>query len=425
MTGAADQERWGRPGRGFATDTPQHAELSRFADARVVVIDDDPVRAAALIDLLRARGLGNVHGIADAAGALELVAGIDPELVLLDLQMSGVDGYELLAGLRERAGGAYLPVLVLTGDRSPHAINRALDLGARDFVTEPVDGDEITLRVRNLLETKELHTTLRHHNVALRAQLGDFERATGYRMEMRETVRARVDAVLQTGDLEMVFQPIVQMPGERVVGCEALARFSQPPHQGPERWFAEADRVGRGTELELLAAAKALDRLADLPPSMFMSVNVSASTALAPELHHLLDDVDSERVVLELTEHVPVEDYDAVSAGLSDLRQRGVRLASDDTGAGYAGFRHLLGLSPDIIKLDISLARDIDQDPVRRALAGALVAFAHDVDAQVIAEGVETNGELETLEALHVPWLQGFHLGRPGSLDDVAELALP
>ncbi len=390
-----------------------------------MVIDDDAARAGALIALLQARGLHNVYGIADAVGALDLVAEIDPELVLLDLQMSGVDGYELLAGLRERAGGSYLPVLVLTGDRRHQTINRALDLGARDFVTEPVDSDEITLRVRNLLETKELHTTLRHHNVALRAQLGDFERATGYRMDMRETVRARIDAVLRDRDLEMVFQPIVQMPGDRVVGCEALARFHQLPQQGPERWFAEAERVGRGTDLELLAATKALDRLQDLPPSMFMSVNVSASTALAPELHHLLEDVDGERVVLELTEHVPVEDYQAVNAGLSDLRQRGVRLASDDTGAGYAGFRHLLGLSPDIIKLDISLARDIDQDPVRRALAGALVAFAHDVDAQVIAEGVETKGELETLEALNVPWLQGFHLGRPGGLDDVAELALP
>ncbi len=135
-----------------------------------------------------------------------------------------------------------------------------------------------------------------------------------------------------------------------------------------------------------------------------------------PQLHHLLDGADCSRIVLELTEHVPVEDYDAVNAGLRPLRERGARLALDDTGAGYAGFRHLLGLRPDVIKLDISLTRDIDQDPVRRALAGALVTFAAEVDAKVIAEGVENQAELETLEHLNITWVQGYHLGRPAPL---------
>ena len=273
------------------------------------------------------------------------------------------------------------------------------------------------------METKELHTTLRHHNITLRRQIGDFERAAESAHEARQGVLDRIAAVLESGDVPMVFQPIVQMPGDRVVGCEALARFSQTPQQGPDRWFADAERVGLGTQLELLAVANALARLGDLPAEMFMAVNVSPPTALARELHDLLDHVDGERVVLELTEHVPVEDYEAVSAGLAALRDRGIRLASDDTGAGYAGFRHLLGLSPDIIKLDISLSRDIDQDPVRRALAGALVAFAHDVHAQVIAEGVENPRELKTLEGLNVPWLQGFQLGRPGDLAQVTHLA--
>jgi EAL domain-containing protein (putative c-di-GMP-specific phosphodiesterase class I) len=213
------------------------------------------------------------------------------------------------------------------------------------------------------------------------------------------------------------------MPGQRVVGCEALARFPGDPAQGPDRWFADAHSVGLGTDLEVLAVSSALQRLPELPPELFMTVNLSPSAALAPEVQSLIEQTDGSRVVLELTEHVPVEDYDAVGAGLSELRRGGVRLASDDTGAGYAGFRHLLGLSPDIIKLDISLSRDIDQDPVRRALAGALVAFANDVEAQVIAEGVETERELETLAGLDVPWLQGYHLGRPGELSHVLRLA--
>ena len=237
--------------------------------------------------------------------------------------MPGVDGYELLSALRERAGGSYLPVLVLTADTTHQAINRALDLGARDFVTKPFDIDEVTLRVRNLLETKELHTTLRHHNITLRRQIGDFERAAESEQEARQGVLDRITAVLESRDVRMVFQPIVQMPGDRVVGCEALARFTQTPQQGPDRWFADAERVGLGTQLELLAVANALGRLRDLPAEMFMAVNVSPPTALARELHDLLDQVDGERVVLELTEHVPVEDYEAVGAGLAELRRRG------------------------------------------------------------------------------------------------------
>jgi EAL domain-containing protein (putative c-di-GMP-specific phosphodiesterase class I)/AmiR/NasT family two-component response regulator len=408
------------------TDAPapsEHGPLERFCDARIIVIDDEPANLSVLMELLRRKGLRNVHAISDSNEALAYITDNDPELVLLDLHMPGVDGYELLTALRERAGGSYLPVLVLTADTTHQAINRALDLGARDFVTKPFDLDEVTLRVRNLLETKELHTTLRHHNISLRRQIGDFERAAESEHEARQAVLERVSAVLESRDIRMVFQPIVQMPGDRVVGCEALARFTHTPQQGPDRWFADAERVGLGTQLEVLAIATALSRLGELPSDMFMAVNVSPPTALARELHELLDHVDGERVVLELTEHVPVEDYEAVGAGLAELRRRGIRLASDDTGAGYAGFRHLLGLSPDIIKLDISLSRDIDQDPVRRALAGALVAFANDVHAHVIAEGVENDREQKTLEGLNVPWLQGFHLGRPGDLDQMAHLA--
>jgi EAL domain-containing protein (putative c-di-GMP-specific phosphodiesterase class I) len=409
-----------------AVEAVTHRPLERFHDARVVVIDDEPANLSLLMQLLRRRGLRNVHAIGDSREALAHIIETDPDLVLLDLHMPGIDGYELLAALRERAGGSYLPVLVLTADTTHQAINRALDLGARDFVTKPFDIDEVTLRVRNLLETKELHNTLRHHNISLRRQLGDFERAAESEQEVRQAVLDRIERVLESRDITMVFQPIVQIPGDRVVGCEALARFPQlpqGPQPGPDRWFADAERVGLGTQLELLAVANALARLSELPPHMFMAVNVSPPAALAVELQQLLDQVDGERVVLELTEHVPVEDYDAVDSGLAELRRRGVRLASDDTGAGYAGFRHLLGLSPDIIKLDISLCRDIDQDPVRRALAGALVAFANDVHAQVIAEGVENARELLTLEGLSVPWLQGFHLGRPGDLSAVNRLA--
>jgi EAL domain-containing protein (putative c-di-GMP-specific phosphodiesterase class I) len=336
--------------------------------------------------------------------------------------MPGVDGYAVLGQLRSWAAGSYLPVLVLTGDTTNAAIERALELGAHDFLTKPFNVNEVTLRIRNLLETRALHTTLRHHNLRLRNQLGDFQRAADTEREARQITVDRIEKVIREKAFSMVVQPVYELRRATIVGCEALARFPQQPVRTPDRWFEDAETAGLGLQLELAAVTAALESLPALPARLFLAVNVSPHTAMSPELSQLLDGVAAERVVLELTEHVPVEDYDAMRQLLAGLRGRGVRLAIDDTGAGYAGFRHLLGLHPDVIKLDISLTRDIDQDAARRALAAALVSFARDVGSRLIAEGVENSGELATLTQLGVTWAQGYFLGRPQPIPDFVEL---
>jgi EAL domain-containing protein (putative c-di-GMP-specific phosphodiesterase class I) len=145
-------------------------------------------------------------------------------------------------------------------------------------------------------------------------------------------------------------------------------------------------------------------------------VNVPAETLLGPELLALAAPDIAPRLVLELTEHMPIQDYGPVLCALGPLRNRGVQLAVDDTGAGYASLRHILTLTPDIIKLDGSLVRGIQHDPARRALAAALISFATDTETRLIAEGVETGDELATLTALGIRWVQGYHLGRPAAL---------
>ena len=122
---------------------------------------------------------------------------------------------------------------------------------------------------------------------------------------------------------------------------------------------------------------------------------------------------DWSRVVLELTEHMPVEDYTALNAALAPLRAQGARLAVDDTGAGFASLRHILDLRPDIIKLDIGIIRDIDSDPRRAAVARMMTSFAHDQGVDVIAEGVETPAERDTLLDLGGRLGQGYLFGRP------------
>jgi EAL domain-containing protein (putative c-di-GMP-specific phosphodiesterase class I) len=214
----------------------------------------------------------------------------------------------------------------------------------------------------------------------------------------------------------MVFQPIAALASGAVMGAEALARFRCEPHRPPNEWFAEADDIGRGAELELVAIGAALDQIHRLPAAMFLAVNASPATATSPRLAELLDRHPADRVVLELTEHSRVGDYDLLLAALHRLRERGVRIAVDDTGAGYAGFQHLLRLGPDIVKLDTTLTAGIHADPIRRSLAAALVTFATEIGATIIAEGIEVANELTTLERLGIAWGQGYYLARPGDL---------
>jgi EAL domain-containing protein (putative c-di-GMP-specific phosphodiesterase class I) len=166
-------------------------------------------------------------------------------------------------------------------------------------------------------------------------------------------------------------------------------------------------------------------KLAMLPVNSFLSLNVSPAVAATRALHTKLATVPGARIVLELTEHERVVDYETLRPWLDDLRSDGVRIAVDDAGAGYAGLQQIVGLEPDIVKLDLALTRGIDRDPVRRALARCLVSFADEIGAVVLAEGVETLSELEVLRSLGIPWGQGYYLGRPAMApveDEVASV---
>lgn len=233
------------------------------------------------------------------------------------------------------------------------------------------------------------------------------------RTQLRQ--RERIRGVLSGDGLQVVLQPIVELAGGRVVAAEALSRFANEPVRSPDSWFAEAAAVGLGVELELAAIRAALAQLDALPSGARLSVNVSPAALLAPELAEALAAVPGERLAVELTEHAPVEDYAALAAALAGLRGRGVQLMIDDAGSGFSSLKHILGLHPDVIKLDLSLTRDVDRDPVRRALAASLVAFAREIKATIVAEGIETAGELEALRALGVTQGQGYYLARPSS----------
>jgi EAL domain-containing protein (putative c-di-GMP-specific phosphodiesterase class I) len=185
----------------------------------------------------------------------------------------------------------------------------------------------------------------------------------------REEIERDADLALR-GDIErfvsghgvwMVYHPIMDLETREEIGVEALARFGSIPVKPPDRWFAEATALELGLQLELRAMREALEGLPRIPEGAFLSINCSHRTATSTELAEQVDGMEK-RIVLEITEHEAIDDCGVLAEALEPLRARGVRVAVDDVGAGYASLRHALQLAPDMVKMDISLTHDIDRD---------------------------------------------------------------
>jgi PAS domain S-box-containing protein len=263
---------------------------------------------------------------------------------------------------------------------------------------------------------------LRGDAVALKDRKG---RVVGYRGARRpsseedlvrkevDEKRRRVDAMIAGHDVRMALQPLVSLVTGEVAGVEALARFADG--RGPDQWFLEAQECGRLRALDELTFSSALDLFAELPESVYLSVNASPDLLVDPGFGDILatSGLPLHRLVIEITEHARVADYAALKSALARLRQRGVRFAIDDTGAGYASLNHVLQLRPDIIKLDRALILDLEHDPARRSLVTALVLLALEIGASVTGEGVETSDQLQALSTLGVDHAQGYLLSRP------------
>ena len=239
------------------------------------------------------------------------------------------------------------------------------------------------------------------------AQLAEIaqERAAG--------IRHRTKTVLDDETLEIALQPIIGVVNGAWLGAEALSRF--PDNRPPDVWFGEAHEVGLGVDLELLAMRRALEVVHALPVSVALSVNASPGLILDRRFSEALADptIPLHRIVVEITEHAVVDRYDDLMAALRPLRDRGLRVSVDDTGAGYASLRHVLRIRPDNIKLDRSFVAEVVSDGATRAMVTAIVLAAMEMGASVTAEGVEDHASMAAIEMLGVDSAQGYLLARP------------
>jgi EAL domain-containing protein (putative c-di-GMP-specific phosphodiesterase class I)/DNA-binding NarL/FixJ family response regulator len=390
---------------------------------RVIIADDSPEFLEALSLVIEGQGDLELVGRArDTYGAIRLAAMYKPDVALVDWRMPGGGAIATAEILRSSPDTRVVAVSV---SREREAVVDMLRAGAASYVVKSVTEHDLLDIVR---------TTAAGSAVLSQEVATDVLNELILRMELTEDPKARdarktaaVRSVIDTGALTMVFQPIVSLKGGELVGVEALARFDVEPRRSPNVWFDEASDVALDTELDMAAAERALAAMPKLPPGVALFMNVRPASLFSNRFAELVAAVNAESVVLELTEHAPVHDYPRLLAALETLRDRGFRVAVDDVGAGYASLRHLLNLRPDMLKIDISLCRHIEDDRARQVLAEGLVSLGRELGATVVAEGIETAEELEAVRKLGVDVAQGYFLGRPAPppVDDLFALDAP
>ncbi len=369
----------------------------------VLVVDDDPGFRGALVELIGIDPKLEVVGSAcDACEGAEMVRALRPSICLCDVRLPGGGGEMVAAEARRSAPETRVVALSACDDTG--TIMGMIRAGAMSYIVKGAGGDEVLDGI--------------HRAIRGQASMPAFA-ATAVGAELRgqeEEERGRVVLLRNVLDhdlMNVVFQPVVDMETREPIAFEALCRVNSPPQRPPDMWFADAADHHLGLEFELQAIRVALRHLAHLPGNCPLHVNASPDVAMTPELAALLLESDPERIILEITEHTQIHDYPALTAALVPLRAAGVLIGVDDAGSGFSSMSHIVNMEADVIKVDISLVRDIHLNKMRRAMVGALAEFARQAEALVIAEGVELEEERATLITLGVTAAQGYLFGRP------------
>jgi len=367
---------------------------------RLLVVDDEPAILSTFRRILNNAGY-DVVVAEDGGAAAEALKRESFDAVFSDICMPGTSGIELLRFVRET--NPELPVILMTGDPAIETAIQALDHGAFKYLLKPIETPHIVEVARKAVQMATL-ARLRREALAVTAT------ATG---GADPELRATFDEAL--AGLWMAFQPIVTCDGE-LYGHEALMRLKHPRVPHPGAMLEAAEKLDDLTTLGRAVRTRSSGPVASEPGSGALFINLHPYDLNDPDL--LNPDTPltrlADRVVLEITERKDLSNMQNLRTRIIQVRELGFRVAIDDLGAGYAGLTSFALLEPDIVKIDMSLVRDIDRSPVKQRLVRSLTALCADMGITVVGEGVETKGERDALVELGCDLLQGYHIAKPG-----------
>ncbi|HUS29893.1 MAG TPA: EAL domain-containing protein [Kofleriaceae bacterium] len=369
---------------------------------RVLVVDDDDAIRRVCGRVLSAEGW-EVVSAQNGRAAIEMLEAskLPFDCVVSDVNMPEVDGYELVQAVRKRDDD--IPVLLMTGDPSLDGAVRAIDYGAVSYISKPFSSEALASAVARAAR--------RHGVTRMRRRADSYMKAIGGN-DATDSIEARFSRALAQS--WMAFQPIVDISAKRVFAYEGLLRTDEESLRRTDIFIATAERLDKVHALGRTVRAAVARAAADAPEGVLLFVNVHGLELTDEDLFAPSSPLAklANRVVLEITERTGL-DPAAGPTRVAMLRKLGYRIAVDDLGAGYAALGALATLEPEIVKLDMSLVRDLDQHPTKRRVVAAIANLCRELGSRVVAEGVETEAEKTAIIDSGIDLIQGYLLAKP------------
>ena len=386
-----------------ASEPPESERGGTPRSANVLLVDDDPDVLAVYAELLADCG-HKVDTASDGFAAIAKLNANSYDVIVSDIAMPGMDGLQFLRAVREL--DLDVPVILSTGNPALETAVRAVEEGAFRYLLKPVSGTELEDTVRR---AARLHALARLKRRSLEL-IGE----TGWALGDRASLEQRFGRALES--LWMAFQPIIALRSRTAYAYEALVRTNEPTLLAPNDLFAAAERLGRVGEVGRAIRRKVADAVPELPTSIHAFVNIHPLNLNDEDLYASDAPLSrvAPRVVLEITERASLDGIPDARLKITALKALGFRIAVDDLGAGYAGLGALAQMEPDIVKIDMSLIRGVDAQPTKQTVIRSMTSLCRELDMGLVAEGVETASERDTLSGLGCDLLQGFLFGRPG-----------
>ncbi|KTC24104.1 diguanylate cyclase [Pseudomonas marginalis ICMP 9505] len=395
--------------------------------ATLLIVDDEPQVRKLLETLLQHEGYLTLTA-SSGEEALLLVAQTPPDLILLDIMMPGMDGYEVASQLKNDEATANIPIIMLSALSDPSARVSGLESGAEEFISKPVERVELWLRVRNLLRLKARGDQFKSHSLMLEQQL---HIKTGEMASMnvhdlaRQELEADLRKAVELGNFSVHYQPKIELAGGRICALEALLRWERPGYGAvsPAIFVPILESLGLIVKVGRWVIDSVCQQIAEWQSGAIGAVEVSVNVSghqliegdLIADIACILarTGVAAHWLEVELTESSLMENTQHTIASLERLRDMGVKISIDDFGTGYSSLAYLRRFPIDTLKVDIAFIREVTTNPQDAAITRTIIELAHSLNLRVVAEGVETQAQLAFLKDAGCDQIQGYLFSRP------------
>jgi EAL domain-containing protein (putative c-di-GMP-specific phosphodiesterase class I) len=376
--------------------------MTDAARGLILVVDDEDALRRAYARTLEEAGF-EVAQAATGREALALLASRSFDTIVSDITMPGMTGVELLRAVRQHDRD--VPVILVTGNPSVDSATQAVEHGALRYLVKPIAKGVLPETVERAVKLQRVARLKRE----AAEYLGNQEKLNGDRADLEVSLGRGLET------LWMAYQPIVDPASRRVAAYEALVRTRESTLPHPGVLFSVAERLGKVHDVGRAIRQSVGDTLARTPIDADIFINLHSADLLDETLFASDSPLApyARRIVLEITERVALGAASDVPERIRRLRALGFRIAIDDLGAGYAGLSYFALLSPDVVKLDMSLVRNLDASPIKQKLVGSMTTLCRELGMRVVAEGVETAAERDALIGLGADLLQGYFYAKP------------